>query len=401
MKPSFLFTTGVLFASTSSPLVSAANTPVVIVPGTGGNRLQAKLSKAKSSPHFYCSKNNDWEDIWLSVSQLLPGVIDCWCENIQLVYDSAADELHNIDGVETRVPCFGDTCGIEYLDTDIKLSDSAYFADVVEAFVKEGYVRGVDIVSAPTDWRYAANSNHDDYLNKTISLIEDTYTKNEDTPVVLIGHSMGSLWTSHILRELVNDEWKSKYIQTYVPISPVFGGSVNEYKLYATGQADTLPGISSATVKDEQRSYESNIWLLPSAELWTDGEATVKTPSKSYGPHNIDEFFTDVGYPLGSTILNRVKPILSLADPKVADIRILYGTGVDTDEFYEYTKDGSWDEDDLKITKGNGDGTVNIRSLESGNEWENVQTKVFDKQTHSGILKDQSLIDYLVALTKH
>jgi len=56
-----------MLSLTSLAVVSAANTPVVIIPGTAGNRLQAKLNKPESSPHWYCDKTNDWFDIWLSV----------------------------------------------------------------------------------------------------------------------------------------------------------------------------------------------------------------------------------------------------------------------------------------------------------------------------------------------
>lgn len=87
--------------------VAAAFSPVLIVPGTGGNRLQAKLNKP-SSPHWFCAKSADWFDLWLDVKQLLPGAIDCWCDNIRLVYDSASDTFSNSPGVETRVPwCVG------------------------------------------------------------------------------------------------------------------------------------------------------------------------------------------------------------------------------------------------------------------------------------------------------
>ena len=83
--------------------VASASNPVLIVPGTGGNRLQAKLDKSGSqgekgegragwpehppplthpphppprSVHWYCSKKADWYDLWLDVKQLVPGAIE-------------------------------------------------------------------------------------------------------------------------------------------------------------------------------------------------------------------------------------------------------------------------------------------------------------------------------------
>lgn len=105
----------------SSLAIAHAAHPVLIVPGTGGNRLEAKLDKIEtgeeghqvatrwldphplhpnplltcSAPpnihstqtytvHWYCSKKADWYDLWLDVKQLVPGAIECWCENIKV-----------------------------------------------------------------------------------------------------------------------------------------------------------------------------------------------------------------------------------------------------------------------------------------------------------------------------
>ena len=55
--------------------------------------MQAKLDKPSSynSKHFYCYKKADWFDLWLDVKQLLPGVIDCWADNIKLLYVAKTD----------------------------------------------------------------------------------------------------------------------------------------------------------------------------------------------------------------------------------------------------------------------------------------------------------------------
>ena len=61
--------------------------PVIIIPGTGGSRLEAKLNKP-SVNHWYCSKTSDWYTLWLSVPSLLPPAINCWVDNIMLLWDS-------------------------------------------------------------------------------------------------------------------------------------------------------------------------------------------------------------------------------------------------------------------------------------------------------------------------
>ena len=52
------------------------------VPGIIGNQIEAKLNKS-SVPHFWCSKNSDWYTLWLEVTELLPGEVDCFADNIK------------------------------------------------------------------------------------------------------------------------------------------------------------------------------------------------------------------------------------------------------------------------------------------------------------------------------
>lgn len=55
---------------------------LLTVPGDAGSRLQARLHK-KVSPHFFCEKSADWFQVWLSVEELLPEVVDCWSDNMR------------------------------------------------------------------------------------------------------------------------------------------------------------------------------------------------------------------------------------------------------------------------------------------------------------------------------
>ena len=58
--------------------------------------------------------------------------------------------------MDTRIPGFGQTFSIEYLDPNTKFwSVTNYFHDMVQHFVDKGYVRGKSIVGAPYDWRYS------------------------------------------------------------------------------------------------------------------------------------------------------------------------------------------------------------------------------------------------------
>lgn len=54
--------------------------PVILVPGDGGSRLQAKLDRKEVSHHYCERKSSDWFDLWLNLSLLVPFAIDCWIE---------------------------------------------------------------------------------------------------------------------------------------------------------------------------------------------------------------------------------------------------------------------------------------------------------------------------------
>lgn len=54
--------------------------PVILVPGDGGSRLEAKLDRY-SVAHKYCERrSSDWFDLWLSLSSLVPFALDCWSD---------------------------------------------------------------------------------------------------------------------------------------------------------------------------------------------------------------------------------------------------------------------------------------------------------------------------------
>ena len=72
----------------------------------------------------------------------------------RLKHDPVTGQYSDNDGVEIRVPGFGRTSSIEYLDPSLKFFAN-YFHDMIQWFVDKGYTRGKDIVGAPYDWRYS------------------------------------------------------------------------------------------------------------------------------------------------------------------------------------------------------------------------------------------------------
>ena len=78
-------------------------------------------------------------------------------------------EYYNCTGVQIRVPGFGETSSVEYLDPDNHLIP--YFHHFVDYFSKHGYVKGVSLRAAPYDWRVTPGSNHSNHYGRTVLYI--------------------------------------------------------------------------------------------------------------------------------------------------------------------------------------------------------------------------------------
>lgn len=54
--------------------------PIILMPGDGGSRLQARLNRQNVLHHYCERKSNDWFDLWLNLSLLVPFALECWVD---------------------------------------------------------------------------------------------------------------------------------------------------------------------------------------------------------------------------------------------------------------------------------------------------------------------------------
>mmetsp|Transcript_89713 Transcript_89713/g.256411 ORF Transcript_89713/g.256411 Transcript_89713/m.256411 type:complete len:391 (-) Transcript_89713:185-1357(-) len=332
------------------------------------------------------------------------------------------------EGVSVRVPDWGQTTAFESLSPSLLLEGATHYFSKFNDALEDGesrplkllashtsshshirprshphphpvhvdaagYSRGSSIRGAPYDFRYAPPSM-ESFETELKALVEETYAANDNTPVTMVSHSMGCYHALYFLQQQ-SQEWKDTYVHAWVPISPAIGGTVNEMKLFATGSSEGIPGVSSNTVRGEQRSYESNAWLLPDAATYGD-DVLVSTTDRNYTASDLDAFFTDIDFAVGTKIRARVADLtgsLATASPGVP-VYCYYGTGVDTEAFYEYS--GSFDDEPV-VTMGDGDGTVNLKSLELCKGF-SEEVKAFPGETHSGLLDSSELQALVVSV---
>ena len=79
----------------------------------------------------------------------------------RLVFDPTTDSFHDNNKVKIKVPGFGDTSSVEYLNPGL-IYKRAYLNEMVDYFVDREYKRGKTIRAAPYDWRLAAGMKHED-----------------------------------------------------------------------------------------------------------------------------------------------------------------------------------------------------------------------------------------------
>lgn len=179
--------------------------PAIFIPGDGGSQIWARLNRTLPPPHFFCSRHSNWFELWLDLRLILPEVIDCYVDNMRLTYNSTTKTTSNADGVDIQIPGFGDTATVEYFDAS-GFAYASYFAPIVRSLVTLGYTRGINLRGAPYDFRRGIDEQTEFFANFT-KLVMDTYELNNQTQVVLVTHSMGGMFSSFTIIEILNKDF--------------------------------------------------------------------------------------------------------------------------------------------------------------------------------------------------
>jgi len=368
--------------------------PVILVPGDGGTHMEARLNKS-TVVHYMCSKTSpDFFNIWLNLELMVPYVLDCWVDNVRLVYDNVTRRTSNSPGVETRIPEFGNTSSVEWLDPS-KSAYGAYFKDIVESLQPLGYERGINIKGAPYDFRKAPNECEEYFVNFK-KLVEDTYAENDQRPLVLVAHSMGGPFMLYFLNRQTQ-KWKDTHIRALVTLSGVWGGAVKALKVFASGDNLGIYVLSAWTLRGEQITSPSLAFLLPSDSFWSPDEILISTPLRNYTILDFEAYFNDMNLRNGYEMWLDTKDMIHDLTPPGVEVHCLYGIGVQTEEHVSYKTIPS---NSPTIKYGDGDGTVNLRSLEGclrwrGKQHQNVYNQSFVGVDHMGIVSAPAVLAYI------
>ncbi|PRQ27866.1 putative phosphatidylcholine--sterol O-acyltransferase [Rosa chinensis] len=386
--------------------------PVILIPGNGGNQLEARLTPDYKPSSLVCNRwypikrnKEGWFRLWFDPTVLLAPFTTCFAQRMTLYYDQDKDDYHNAPGVETRVPHFGSIQSLLFLDPNLK-KITTYMAPLVESLENIGYVDGKTMFGAPYDFRYGlAPKDHPSrvgskFLKDLKDLVEKAGNSNGGKPVILVSHSLGGLFALQLLNRN-KPSWRQKFIKHVVALSAPWGGTVDEMLTFASGNTLGVPLVNPLLVREEQRSSESNLWLMPNPRLFRRKKPIVITPDATYSAHNIPQFLNDIGFPEGiHPFKTRILVLMDQLEAPGVPLTCVIGTGVRTAETLFYDKRGF--DEQPEIVYGDGDGTVNMLSL-LGHEslWSNAENQTLKTirvpgVTHTEILKDDGALGEVV-----
>ena len=227
--------------------------------------------------------------------------------------------------------------------------------------------------------------------------MEDTYTLNNNEKVIIICHSLGCPNMLYFFNHQ-SQEWKDKYIKSMVSLAGPWGGSVKALKAFASGDNFGVVVVRALTIRQDERTYPSLAYLLPSDRFWGNGEVLLQSSTRNYTVSDYKDFFQDLNYMTGYEMWLDVRNLTyNLTAPNI-EVHCLHGVGIDTIHNLIYNK--AFPDSQPRIFYGDGDGTVNARSLKGCLRWQGQQSqgvyyKNFTNVDHMLIMSDFRIIDYI------
>lgn len=377
--------------------------PVILIPGLEGSQMMARLQK-NHSDHIYCwRKSGDYYNIWLNMEELVEPMVNCFVDNMRLSYNVTTRSTSNADGVSVHVPGFGLTHTVETLTPSRLQPNFDYFGSLVEHILPIGYSRGLNVKGAPYDFRRAPNE-HEAFLIQLQQMIEETATEL-GKPTVLVCHSMGCLFSLHMLNVRVNSKWKKRNVRALYTISAPWSGAFKALKTLTTGDNMGIFIYRGRAFREMERSFPSIAFLLPSAHSFEPDQVLVNTPQANYTVNDYEALFADIGIPDVYHMQQDTSGLLGNLKHPGVDVYCVYGTGLKTATQLQYKEMKDFPNKAEVIYDTNGDSTVNLASLEACHSWNRSGSRFrhkfhfealkLDGADHLDILHDSRMLNHL------
>ena len=143
----------------------------------------------------------------------------------------------------------------------------------------------------------------------------------------------------------------------------------------------------------------SSAWLMPYDTFWNESEILISGPHGNYTVKDYKRFFTDISFTDGYDMRQDSEKLIYELTPPGVEVHCIHGQNVKTPAAFKYTKK-QWFDYQPDVVWGDGDGTVNIRSLNGCLRWQGKQKqKVYHKEfknvDHLGMLNNVDINSYI------
>ncbi|KAL8570129.1 hypothetical protein ACOMHN_033808 [Nucella lapillus] len=300
---------------------------------------------------------------------------------VRLHYDNETHTTHNTQRINIIIDGFGKTSTIADLDPNGWLYSSVleYYGPMISMLKGHGY-DDKSLRGAPYDFRKAPKM----------------YEQNDNQPVVVIGHSMGSPVMLYYYNHRPQDG-KDKYLKTHISLAGVWGGTVEALEGIICG--NPIANINPYYIRPAERSFPSINWFLPSDRFWGPGEVLVVTHERNYTSSDHYHLYENMADPDGYSMWKDTKDLIYELTPPGVEFHCLYGHAVPTHSLFMYAK-GEFPDSLPSFQQGDGDGSINLRSLQVCLQWGSQQRQpVYHRAlfnvSHMHILSDSRAFEYI------
>lgn len=312
---------------TMPPPANGPLPPVVVFPAFHFTTLEVTATNQTAYPE--CPPSGTFEDWFTNPTPSTTFSQVCRDRLLTLIIDPdktkpMAERFTNSPGVTVTIKNQGNT------------ASAPFYEDLYKGLEAAGYVRDTNIRVAGYDSRLTPDIGG--FVERTMALIEETYTQNKNTPVHLVGHSNGPLYMQYLLSHTTK-EWKDKYIHGMTPFAGNWVGQGFVYMILFTG-INTIDFLFPSAADNAASSaamfqtHPSTYMSLADPDIFGGQEVVIRLVNggKEYTPKDSAALFQDGAMPLAeelSAYYTGFVDISAAAYPNV-DVYAEKGSGIDT-----------------------------------------------------------------------
>jgi lysophospholipase-3 len=206
-----------------------------------------------------------------------------------------------------------------------------------------------------------------------------------------------------MLASSVSQEWKDKYIESFISLGGTFGGSPKSSMSLVIGTTFGLPIVTRSFCKEMLRRMGGLVWMLPPLDA---NGTLLTTDARSYGNNQLDELFHDLNASTTYEIIKHEFEIKRDHSPGTK-VHCIYGHGVQTPVEFKMPDLSIEDHEEEEIVRYvDGDLVVPTYSLQmcdalQNGQKEKVHVHRFENTTHMSVIEEERIWKRILDITTY